>query len=81
MEKTAKLLKIGLQRFEVRELASSRMPFQKDQLRRIESKQRVDAVALPEDDFLNANQNQIVELAAKHRIPSIGREMFAEAGG
>ena len=29
MEQTAKLLKIGLQRFEVRELASSRMPFQK----------------------------------------------------
>ena len=44
-------------------------------------KQRVDAVALPEDDFLNANQKLIVELAAKHRLPSIGREVFAEAGG
>ena len=33
------------------------------------------------DDFLNANRNQIVELAAKHRLPSIGREVFAEAGG
>ena len=75
MEQTAKLLKIGLQRFEVREPGEFKNAFSKM------TKQRVDAVALPEDDFLNANQNQIVELAAKHRLPSIGREVFAEAGG
>ena len=75
MEQTAKLLKIGLQRFEVREPGEFKNAFSKM------TKHRVDAVALPEDDFLNANQNQIVELAAKHRLPSIGREVFAEAGG
>ena len=45
------------------------------------AKQRVDAVALPEDDFLNANRSGIAELAAKQRLPSIGRKDFAEAGG
>ena len=75
MEQTAKLLKIGLQRFEVREPDEFKNAFSKM------TKQRVDAVALPEDDFLNANQKLIVELAAKHRLPSIGREVFAEAGG
>ena len=45
------------------------------------TKQRIDAVALPEDDFLNANRSGIAELAAKQRLPSIGRAEFAEAGG
>ena len=31
--------------------------------------------------FLTPTKNQIVELAAKHRLPSIGREVFAEGGG
>jgi putative ABC transport system substrate-binding protein len=75
MEQTAKSLKVGLQRFEVRSADEFKNAFS------AMSKQRVDAVALPEDDFLNANQNQIVELAAKHRLPSVGREVFAEAGG
>jgi putative tryptophan/tyrosine transport system substrate-binding protein len=75
MEQTAKFLKIVLQRFEVRE------PDEFKNLFSAMKKQRVDAVALPEDDFLNANQKQIAELAAKHRLPSIGREVFAEAGG
>jgi putative tryptophan/tyrosine transport system substrate-binding protein len=75
MEQTAKLLKIRLQRFEVRGAEEFKNAFS------AMTKQRVDAVALPEDDFLNANQNGIVELAAKHRLPSIGREVFAEAGG
>ena len=75
MEQTAKLLKIRLQRFEVRGAEEFKNAFS------AMTKQRVDAVALREDDFLNANQNGIVELAAKHRLPSIGREVFAEAGG
>ena len=75
MEQTAKLLKIRLQRFEVRGAEEFKNAFSEM------TKQRADAVALPEDDFLNANQNGIAELAAKQRLPSIGREVFAEAGG
>lgn len=75
MEQTAKSLKVGLQRFEVRGADEFKNAFS------AMSKQRVDAVALPEDDFLNANQNGIVELMTKQRLPSIGREEFAEAGG
>jgi ABC-type uncharacterized transport system substrate-binding protein len=75
MEQTARSLKVGLQRFEVRGADEFKNAFS------AMSKQRVDAVALPEDDFLNANQNGIMELTAKQRLPSIGREEFAEAGG
>ena len=45
------------------------------------SNQRVDGVALPEDDFLSATNGQVVELVSKQRLPSIGRAEFAEAGG
>jgi putative ABC transport system substrate-binding protein len=75
MERTARSLKVGLQRFEVR-----RPDEFKDVFSAI-AKQRVDAVALPEDDFLNANRSGIAELVAKQRLPSIGRKEFAEAGG
>ena len=75
MEQTAKLLKIRLQRFEVRGAEEFKNAFA------AMTKQRVDAVALPEDDFLNANQNEVAELVAKQRLPSIGRADFAEAGG
>src|SRR5947207_9385641 len=75
MEQTAKLLKIRLQRFEVRGPDEFTNAFS------AMIKQRVDAVALPEDDFLNANQNEVAELVAKQRLPSIGRADFAEAGG
>jgi putative ABC transport system substrate-binding protein len=75
MEQTAKLLKIGLQRFEVRGAEEFKNAFS------VMAKQRVDAIALPEDDFLNANQNEVAELVAKQRLPSIGRAEFAEAGG
>ena len=75
MEQTAKLLKIRLQRFEVRGAEEFKNAFA------AMTKQRVYAVALPEDDFLNANQNEVAELVAKQRLPSIGRAEFAEAGG
>ncbi|PYT86199.1 MAG: hypothetical protein DMG36_26600 [Acidobacteria bacterium] len=65
MEQTAKLLKIRLQRFEVRGAEEFKNAFA------AMTKQRVDAVALPEDDFLNANQNEVAELVAKQRLPSI----------
>ena len=75
MERTARSLKVGLQRFEVRRPNEFKDVFS------AMAKQRVDAVALPEDDFLNANRSGIAELAAKQRLPSIGRKDFAEAGG
>jgi putative ABC transport system substrate-binding protein len=75
MEQTSKALKVGFQKFAVRSVddiknAHSAM-----------SKLRVDAVALPEDDFLSATNDRVVELASKQRLPSIGRAEFAEAGG
>jgi ABC-type uncharacterized transport system substrate-binding protein len=75
MEQTSKTLKLALQKFGVRSAddfknASSTM-----------AKRRVDAVALPEDDFLSATNDQVVELVFKQRLPSIGRAEFAEAGG
>jgi putative ABC transport system substrate-binding protein len=75
MEQTSKALKLGLQKFAVRSAddiknAHSAM-----------SKLRVDAVALPEDDFLSAAKDNVVELVSKQRLPSIGRADFAEAGG
>jgi putative ABC transport system substrate-binding protein len=75
MEETAKLLKIGLQRFEVRGPEEFKNAFSAI------TKQRIDAVALPEDDFLSANQNEVVDQVAKQRLPSIGRAEFAEVGG
>jgi putative ABC transport system substrate-binding protein len=75
MERTARSLKVGLQRFEVRRPDEFKDVFS------AMAKQRVDAVALPEDDFLNANRSGIAELVAKQRLPSIGRKEFAEAGG
>src|SRR5688572_20755026 len=50
MERTARSLKVGLQRFEVRRPNEFKDVFS------AMAKQRVDAVALPEDDFLNANR-------------------------
>src|SRR5262249_30320731 len=45
------------------------------------SKLRVEAVALPEDDFLSATKDNVGELVSRQRLPSIGRDHFAEAGG
>jgi putative tryptophan/tyrosine transport system substrate-binding protein len=75
MEQTSKALKLGLQKFAVRSAddiknAHSAM-----------SKLRVDAVALPEDDFLSLTKDNVVGLVSKQRLPSIGRADFAEAGG
>ena len=44
------------------------------------SKLRVEAVALPEDDFLSLTKDNVVELVSRQRLPSIGRADFAEAG-
>jgi putative ABC transport system substrate-binding protein len=75
MEETSKALKLMLQKIAVRSAddiknAHSAM-----------SKLRVDAVVLPEDDFLSLTKDKVVELVSKQRLPSIGRVDFAEAGG
>jgi ABC-type uncharacterized transport system substrate-binding protein len=75
MERTAKALKVGLRRFEVRGADAFKGAFSAMAL------ERVEAVVLPEDDFLNANRGAIAELVTKQRLPSIGRKEFAEAGG
>jgi len=75
MEQTAKALKLGLQKFGVRSADDFKNAYS------LISKRRVDAVALPEDDFLSAANDQVVELVSKQRLPSIGRAEFAEAGG
>ena len=75
MEITARPLKVGLQKFEVRrpnefESAFSAM-----------AKKRVDAVAIVEDPMFLANAKGLADLAAKQRLPSIGFNEFAESGG
>ena len=75
MEQTSKALKVGFQKFAVRSADDFKGAYS------AMAKQRVDAVALPEDDFLSATNGQVVELVSKQRLPSIGRAEFAEAGG
>src|SRR5262245_8470796 len=75
MEQTSKALKLGLQKFAVRSADDFKNAYS------AMAKRRVDAVALPEDDFLSATNDQVVELVSKQRLPSIGRAEFAEAGG
>src|SRR5262249_982896 len=44
--------------------------------------QRADAVVVGGDPFLNSRRDQIVALAARHRLPAISpNRNFAEAGG
>jgi ABC-type uncharacterized transport system substrate-binding protein len=75
MEETAKLLKVPLQRFELRTANEFENVFFGM------AKQLIEGVVLPEDDFLSAHQSEIIAHAAKQRLPSIGRAEFAEAGG
>jgi len=75
MEQISKGLKLGLQKFAVRSADDFKDAYS------AMSKQRVDAVVLPEDDFLSATNDKVVELVSKQRLPSIGRADFAEAGG
>ncbi|MGH6804295.1 MAG: ABC transporter substrate-binding protein, partial [Methyloceanibacter sp.] len=75
MEIAAKSLKVGLQPFEARgpkefESAFSAM-----------AKKRVDAVVITLGAMFQANPRAIADLAAKQRLPSIGFNEFAEAGG
>ena len=75
MEETSKALKLRLQKFEVHSADDFKNVYP------AMSKLRVDAVALPDDDFLSAAKDKVVELVSKRRVPSIGRTDLAEAGG
>jgi putative ABC transport system substrate-binding protein len=75
MEQSAKSLKLELQQIGVRtpdelEAAFSAM-----------AAKRAEAVVAIEDAMLNGNIRKIADLAAKHRLPSIGLPELAEAGG
>jgi putative tryptophan/tyrosine transport system substrate-binding protein len=75
MEQMAQRLNLTMHKFAVRsaeEVAS---------LYSAVTQQRVEAIVLPEDDFITAHQRRIVELVDTQRLPSIGRAEFAQAGG
>ena len=75
MRVTAKLLKMELQPFEVRahkEIASTFSAM---------AKKRVTAIVVQQDTMFSANAKEIVELAEKNRLLSVGNKEFAEGGG
>jgi ABC-type uncharacterized transport system substrate-binding protein len=75
MEQTSAALKLRLHKFAVSSADDFKNAYS------AMSKLRVDGVALPEDDFLTAMNDKVVELVSKQRLPGIGRAEFAEAGG
>ena len=75
MEATARASKVSLHKFPVRgphefEAAFASM-----------LKKRVGAVAITDDPMFFSNAEVIAELAAKHRLPSVGPSSLAVAGG
>jgi putative ABC transport system substrate-binding protein len=75
MELAAKSLKIVLKRFDVRG------PLDFENAFVAMAKQRIDAVVIFEDTMLVANAGAVANLAAKHRVPSIGFIEIGDAGG
>jgi len=75
MEITSRVLKIALRQSEARGPSEFESAFA------ALAKQRVDAVAISQDFMIVANYGVIADLAARHRLPSIGPVEFAEAGG
>ena len=75
MDQTAKMLNLTISKFEVRG------PEDFKGIYAALVKQRVDAIVLPDDDFITANQSRIIDVADKQRLPSVGRADFAQAGG
>ncbi len=75
MRATAKSLKLELQPFEVR------APKEFGRIFSAMAKGRVDAILVSTDTLFRANANEIADLAAKQRLPSVGAPEFAEAGG
>ena len=75
LESTARLLKVELQKVEVRRPDELKPAFW------AMAKRRVDAVVAAQDALLNANVRVIADLAVKKRLPASGSKDFAEAGG
>ena len=75
MEQTATALKLELQEVGVRGREEFEGGFA------VLVTQRAEAIVIVEDAMLNGSLRTIAELAAKHRLPSIGLPEFAEAGG
>ena len=75
METVASALKIGLQQFKVRD------PNEIEGAFAAMTKSRADAVVILNDGMFITNTKRIADLAAKQRLPSIGFDAFAEAGG
>ena len=75
METAARSLKVTLHKFPVRAPREFEAAFA------AMVKQRVGALAIPDDPMFIANSKALAELALKRRLPSAGFIYFAEAGG
>ncbi len=75
MEATARTWKVALPKFSVQG------PHEFEATFAAMVKQRIAALAIPDDPMFIGNTTALAELAAKHRLPSIGHSEFAVAGG
>ena len=75
MEVTARHLKLGLQRYDVKSPAEFESAFS------AMSKNHASAIVILDDPMLVANFKALADLAIKHRLPAIGFTGFADAGG
>lgn len=74
-ERTAALLKIE------QILLEARKPEDFDAVFAAAATKGVEAVVVSQDPMFTANSKTIGDIAAKYRLPSIGRDRFAEVGG
>ena len=75
MEATAAALKVGLLQVPVHAPAEFEKAFAEI------AEKRIRAVAINEDGMFNANARQLIALATKHRLFSLGGKELADAGG
>jgi ABC-type uncharacterized transport system, periplasmic component len=73
VEERARALKLELLTLSVRTLA--------DVITALDSSRRLAALIVPEDGLFLANRGRIADLAARHRLASIGFREYCEAGG
>jgi putative tryptophan/tyrosine transport system substrate-binding protein len=73
VEERARALKLELLTLSVRTLA--------DVITALDSSRRLEALIVPEDGLFLANRVRIADLAARHRLASIGFREYCEAGG
>lgn len=73
VEERARALKLELLTLSVRTLA--------DVITALDSSRRLEALIVPEDGLFLANRGRIADLAARHRLASIGFREYCEAGG